>query len=201
MTEAYSLNCAQVSPGGATTGMTLHEGVYAGLLGSQYETPRKCEASLVSAELSVCRLCSKRSRRVRSIGGCAFSCLTNWLLTRTENWSRKSLETGKASASAFAHCSSRLPVAPPWAALWALTNRVRQRSGCILELSPCGANKGGARSTKRRSRWKSRPVCIRSAPVLGYLQTRTVTGATKPAHTKGVRPGQLASYKQELLTI
>jgi hypothetical protein len=72
---------------------------------------------------------------------------------------------------------TRLRVATAWRA---------ERAACILELSVCCANKGGREVHGAAGRdAESRPVCS-SIPrlVLGSLQTRTVTGATKPAHTK-----------------
>ncbi|MES2440403.1 MAG: purine-nucleoside phosphorylase [Verrucomicrobiota bacterium] len=87
------------------SGMILHEGVYAGLRGPQYETPaeirmlRTLGADAVGMS-TVLEAIQARSLGVRVI---AFSCLTNWAagITAAHLDHQEVLETGKQAANAM----------------------------------------------------------------------------------------------------
>jgi purine-nucleoside phosphorylase len=89
----------------AERGMTLDEGVYAGLRGPQYETPaeirmlRTLGADAVGMS-TVLEAIQARALGLRVIG---FSCLTNWAAGMQENLNHAEvLETGKTAARAMA---------------------------------------------------------------------------------------------------
>ncbi len=89
----------------ASSGMALHEGVYAGLRGPQYETPaeirmlRTIGADAVGMS-TVLETIQARSLRLPVV---AFSCLTNWAagITAAHLDHHEVLETGKQAAAAM----------------------------------------------------------------------------------------------------
>jgi purine-nucleoside phosphorylase len=67
LTEVYSKKWrAEFSRAAKAEGIVLHEGVYAGLLGPQYETPKSECCGNWARTQSACRLFSKPSRRAPS---------------------------------------------------------------------------------------------------------------------------------------
>ena len=88
--------------GAASSGMTLHEGVYAGLRGPQYETPAEIRmlhtlgADAVGMS-TVLETIQARSLRLPVV---AFSCLTNWAagITPATLDHHEVLETGRHAA-------------------------------------------------------------------------------------------------------
>lgn len=96
---------AEFRAGAAVSGMVLHEGVYAGLRGPQYETPaeirmlRSLGADAVGMS-TVLETIQARSLGLRVAG---FSCLTNWAagITAATLDHHEVLETGKQAAQAM----------------------------------------------------------------------------------------------------
>ncbi len=87
-------------------GLPLHEGVYAGLLGPQYETPAEVRMirSLGADAVGMSTVLEAIQARALGLQVAAFSCLTNWgaglspdLLSHAEV-----METGHSSAAALA---------------------------------------------------------------------------------------------------
>jgi purine-nucleoside phosphorylase len=107
MTEIYSPKWrARFQRAAQSIDMTLHEGVYAGLLGPQYETPAEVRMlrSLGTDAIGMSTVLEAIQARALGLEVSGFSCLTNWAAgIGTEKLSHEeALETGKASASAFA---------------------------------------------------------------------------------------------------
>lgn len=86
-------------------GMTLHEGVYAGLRGPQYETPAEVRMLRGLGADAVGMSTVLETIQARSLGlpVVAFSCLTNWGagITSANLDHHEVLETGKAAAQAM----------------------------------------------------------------------------------------------------
>ena len=81
MTDAYSSNWRNAFANAAAgTGVTLHEGIYAGLLGPQYETPAEVRMlrTLGADAIGMSTVLETIQARALSLEVAAFSCLTNW---------------------------------------------------------------------------------------------------------------------------
>ena len=89
----------------AATGMPLHEGVYAGLRGPQYETPAEIRMLRTLGADAVGMSTVLEAIQARSLGMrvAGFSCLTNWAagITSAALDHHEVLETGKQSAEAM----------------------------------------------------------------------------------------------------
>jgi purine-nucleoside phosphorylase len=87
------------------SGMPLHEGVYAGLRGPQYETPAEIRMLRVMGADAVGMSTVLETIQARSLGlpVVAFSCLTNWAagISETPLDHHEVLETGKLAAKAM----------------------------------------------------------------------------------------------------
>ncbi len=87
-------------------GMTLHEGVYAGLLGPQYETPAEVRMlrSLGADAIGMSTVLEVIQARALGMEVAGFSCLTNWAAgIGAEKLSHADvLETGRMSGEVFA---------------------------------------------------------------------------------------------------
>ena len=106
LSEAYDAAWrAEFRAGAAVSGMILHEGVYVGLRGPQYETPaeirmlRSLGADAVGMS-TVLETIQARSLGLRVAG---FSCLTNWAagITAATLDHHEVVETGKQAAQAM----------------------------------------------------------------------------------------------------
>jgi purine-nucleoside phosphorylase len=86
--------------------MTLHEGVYAGLLGPQYETPAEVRMlhSLGADAIGMSTVLEVIQARALGMEVAGFSCLTNWAAGMgTEKLSHEEvLQTGRSAAETFA---------------------------------------------------------------------------------------------------
>jgi purine-nucleoside phosphorylase len=89
----------------AKLAMPLHEGVYAGLRGPQYETPAEVRMlrSLGADAVGMSTVLETIQARALELPVAAFSCLTNWGagITSANLDHHEVLETGKASAQAM----------------------------------------------------------------------------------------------------
>lgn len=87
------------------SGMPLHEGVYAGLRGPQYETPAEIRMLRALGADAVGMSTVLETIQARSLGltVAAFSCLTNWAagISKTPLDHKEVLETGKQAAAAM----------------------------------------------------------------------------------------------------
>jgi purine-nucleoside phosphorylase len=107
MTEAYAPKLrARFQQAAKTIGLTLHEGVYAGLLGPQYETAAEVRMlrSLGVDAIGMSTVLEVIQARALGLEVAGFSCLTNWAAgIGTEKLNHADvLETGKAAAENFA---------------------------------------------------------------------------------------------------
>ena len=88
-----------------SSGMTLHEGVYAGLRGPQYETPAEIRMLAAIGADAVGMSTVLETIQARSLGlrVVAFSCLTNWAagITAAHIDHHEVLETGRQAAQAM----------------------------------------------------------------------------------------------------
>jgi purine-nucleoside phosphorylase len=84
-------------------GVTLHEGVYAGMLGPQYETPAEVRMLRILGADAVGMSTVLEAIQTRALGMevVAFSCLTNWAagMTGEALTHGEVLETGKRAAT------------------------------------------------------------------------------------------------------
>jgi purine-nucleoside phosphorylase len=98
----------------AVLGMPLHEGVYAGLRGPQYETPAEIRMLCNLGADAVGMSTVLETIQARSLGlpVAAFSCLTNWAagISAAPLDHHEVLETGKASAEAMIRLLTRVLV-------------------------------------------------------------------------------------------
>lgn len=106
MTEAYSREWrAEFARSAKSLGMVLHEGVYAGLLGPQYETPAEVRMlrRLGADAIGMSTVLEVIQARALGLEVAAFSCLTNWAAgIGTGSLSHNEvLEMGKAAAGTF----------------------------------------------------------------------------------------------------
>ena len=107
LSEAYAMMLRdRFRRAAAATSITLHEGVYAGLLGPQYETPAEVRMlrRLGADAIGMSTVLETIQARALGIEVAAFSCLTNSAagLSPEALSHADVLETGKAAAADFA---------------------------------------------------------------------------------------------------
>ena len=107
MSEIYSLRLRRIFARAAQTeNITLHEGVYAGMLGPQYETPAEIHMLRVLGADAVGMSTVIEAIQARALGieVAAFSCLTNWAagLGKKPLSHAEVLDAGQAAAEDFA---------------------------------------------------------------------------------------------------
>ncbi|MFL6514390.1 MAG: purine-nucleoside phosphorylase [Chthoniobacterales bacterium] len=107
MTDTYSPRVREaVGRAASATGIVLHEGVYAGLLGPQYETPAEVRMLKVLGADAVGMSTVLEAIQARAIGleVAGFSCLTNFAagISATKLSHDEVLETGRTAAGSFA---------------------------------------------------------------------------------------------------
>ena len=103
MCEAYDKAWrAEFLKAASELGMPLHEGVYAGLCGPQYETPAEVRMVRTLGADAVGMSTVLEAIQAKSLGMkvAGFSCLTNWAAGMQETLNHEEvLETGKAAGS------------------------------------------------------------------------------------------------------
>ncbi len=107
MSEVYSRALrTRFSKVAANLGTTLHHGIYAGLLGPQYETPAEVRMlrTLGADAVGMSTVLEAIQARALGIEVAGFSCLTNWAagLHPGTLGHEEVLETGKAAAAQLA---------------------------------------------------------------------------------------------------
>jgi purine-nucleoside phosphorylase len=107
MTGAYSRRLREIFRQSATeTGVPLHEGVYASLLGPQYETPAEIRMlrALGADAVGMSTVLETIQARALGLEVAAFSCLTNWAagISGEELSHQEVTDTGRAAAGSFA---------------------------------------------------------------------------------------------------
>jgi len=107
LSEAYSKPWrAEFAQAAKSVGLILHEGVYAGLLGPQYETPAEVRMlrRLGADAVGMSTVLETIQARALGMEVAAFSCLTNWAagISGAPLSHGEVLETGKQAADAFA---------------------------------------------------------------------------------------------------
>jgi purine-nucleoside phosphorylase len=107
MTDAYSLRLHEKFRDAARKiDMTLHEGVYAGVLGPQYETPAEVRRlqKLCADAIGMSTVLEVIQARALGLDVAAFSCLTNLAagLTKEKLTHEQVLEVSKNAAADFA---------------------------------------------------------------------------------------------------
>ncbi|MDQ3621132.1 MAG: purine-nucleoside phosphorylase, partial [Verrucomicrobiota bacterium] len=108
LTEVYSARLrARFSAIARAEGATLHEGVYAGLPGPQYETPAEVRMlrTLGADAVGMSTVLEAIQARALGMEVAAFSCLTNWAAgIGTERLSHAEVvEAGERAGAVFAH--------------------------------------------------------------------------------------------------
>ena len=106
LTEVYSKNWrAKFKSAAESEQITLHEGVYAGLLGPQYETPAEVRMlrHLGADAIGMSTVLEAIQARALGLEVAGFSCLTNWAagMSGTPLSHDEVLETGKGAADTF----------------------------------------------------------------------------------------------------
>lgn len=106
MSVAYDADWrASFRAAAASSGMALHEGVYAGLRGPQYETPAEIRMlrTLGADAVGMSTVLETIQARSLKLPVAAFSCLTNWAagITAAHLDHHEVLETGKQAAAAM----------------------------------------------------------------------------------------------------
>jgi purine-nucleoside phosphorylase len=106
LTEAYTPRLREIFRQAATeAGIPLHEGVYASLLGPQYETPAEIRMlrALGADAVGMSTVLEAIQARALGLEVAAFSCLTNWAAGITgESLSHEEVtDTGRAAAGAL----------------------------------------------------------------------------------------------------
>ena len=104
MSETYSVEWRAVfAQAAASIGMTLHEGVYAGVLGPQYETPAEVRMlrQLGADAIGMSTVLEAIQARALGLTVSAFSCLTNWAAGMSDQKlsHEEVLNAGKAAAA------------------------------------------------------------------------------------------------------
>lgn len=112
MTEVYSRDLRERFAAVAQAeGMVLHEGVYAALLGPQYETPAEVRMlrTLGADAVGMSTALEAIQARALRLEVAAFSCLTNWAagVTGQPLSHAEVMETGKHAASQLVHILAR----------------------------------------------------------------------------------------------
>ena len=107
MTSVYSAaRRASFSQKAAANGITLHEGVYAGVLGPQYETPAEVQMlrRLGADAIGMSTVLEAIQARALGLEVSGFSCLTNWAAGIGEELlsHEEVLATGRSAAADFA---------------------------------------------------------------------------------------------------
>ena len=107
LTEVYSKKWrAEFSAAAKAEKMTLHEGVYAGLLGPQYETPAEVRMlrQLGADAIGMSTVLEAIQARALGMEVVGFSCLTNWAagISGAPLSHEEVLETGKSAGAEFA---------------------------------------------------------------------------------------------------
>jgi purine-nucleoside phosphorylase len=106
LTEVYSKKWrAKFSEAANAKSITLHEGVYAGLLGPQYETPAEVRMLRILGADAIGMSTVLEAIQARALGMevAGFSCLTNWAagISGAPLSHEEVLETGKKAAAEF----------------------------------------------------------------------------------------------------
>jgi len=118
MSEVYSKQLrAHFAAAAITGGMTLHEGVYAGLPGPQYETPAEVRMMqrLGADAVGMSTVLEAIQARALGLEVAGFSCLTNWAagLQPGTLAHAEVIETGRNAAATLAGLLTRaIPTAP-----------------------------------------------------------------------------------------
>jgi purine-nucleoside phosphorylase len=104
MTQAYSAKLqAEFQQKASTCGVTLHQGVYAGLLGPQYETPAEIRMlrTLGADAVGMSTVLETVQARALGMETAGFSCLTNWAagITGQALHHAEVMETGHKAAA------------------------------------------------------------------------------------------------------
>ena len=107
MTEIYSLRLRELfAPAAASVQLVLHQGVYAGLLGPQYETPAEVRMlqGLGADAVGMSTVLEAIQARAAGLEVAAFSCLTNFAagISATALSHEEVLQTGRTAANGFA---------------------------------------------------------------------------------------------------
>src|SRR2546423_5218191 len=107
LTEVYSKKWrTKFSAAAKAKSITLHEGVYAGLLGPQYETPAEVRMlrQLGADAIGMSTVLEAIQARALGMEVVGFSCLTNWAagISGAPLSHEEVLETGKKAAAEFA---------------------------------------------------------------------------------------------------
>jgi purine-nucleoside phosphorylase len=107
LTEVYSKTWrANFNRAAKAEGIALHEGVYAGLLGPQYETPAEVRMlrQLGADAVGMSTVLEAIQARALGMEVAGFSCLTNWAagIRGAPLSHAEVLETGKSAAAEFA---------------------------------------------------------------------------------------------------
>lgn len=106
MSAVYSPTLRDISRDAAKkAGVQLHEGIYAGLLGPQYETPAEVRMiqKLGADAIGMSTVLEAIQARALGMNVAAFSCLTNFAagISQTPLSHEEVLETGKSAAGGF----------------------------------------------------------------------------------------------------
>jgi purine-nucleoside phosphorylase len=106
MSVAYDAAwCAVFREAAKSLGMPLHEGVYAGLRGPQFETPAEIRMlrALDADAVGMSTVLETIQARALGLPVVAFSCLTNWAagISKAPLNHEEVLETGKQAAGAM----------------------------------------------------------------------------------------------------
>jgi len=112
MSEVYSRRlCAHFSSAAKAGGITLHEGVYAGLLGPQYETPAEVRMlqKLGADAVGMSTVLEAIQARALGLEVAGFSCLTNWAAGMQPGTLAHAevIETGRHAAGTLADLLAR----------------------------------------------------------------------------------------------